>query len=359
MTTLSKFGIIKKKAFLATKHPVTLPTHIYYESPEPTSYFEASKQEVWRRAMYEEFCSMQRWGTWSLVQFSPSKHIVGCKWVFKIKHNTDGSIARYKARLVAKGFHQEQGIDYNETFSPVVKHSTIRVILALAVQFHWSLHQLDATNAFLHGILKEDIYMTQPQGFTDPSFPNHVCKLHKSFYGLKRAPRAWYERFSSFLIGLGFHTSFPDASLFVRFHKGSIAIILLCVDDLVLTGNDNCLLNWVLSLKWNTWDIFIISLVLRLITLPMGYFCHEPTILKTYFFMLPCLMLNQLLPPAITNLLQPVYLLHPWNNQQSIGVLQVLFNTNRNNQRFASLSVTIFSLQAHGDWSPPWLEGAC
>lgn len=197
--------------------------------------------------MYEEFCAMQRRGTWSVVQFSPSKHIVGCKWVFKIKHNTDGSIARYKARLVAKGFHQEQGIDYNETFSPVVKHSTIRVILALAVQFHWSLHQLDATNAFLHGILKEDIYMTQPQGFTDPSFPNHVCKLHKSIYGLKQAPRAWYERFSSFLIGLGFHTSFPDASLFVRFHKGSIAIILLCVDDLVLTGNDKQYINSLLT----------------------------------------------------------------------------------------------------------------
>lgn len=121
------------------------------------------------------------------------------------------------------------------------------MILALAVQFHWPLHQLDVTNAFLHGILKEDIYTTQPQGFTDPSFPNHVCKLHKSIYGLKQAPRAWYERFSSFLIGLGFHRTFAEASLFVRFHKYSIAIILLCVDDLVLTGNDKQYINSLLT----------------------------------------------------------------------------------------------------------------
>lgn len=148
---------------------------------------------------------------------------------------------------MAKGFHQEQGIDYTETFSPVVRHSTIRVVLALAVQFGWPLHQLDVTNAFLHVILKEDIYMEQPQGLKDSSFPNHVCRLHKSLYGLKQAPRAWYERFLSFLIGLGFLPNFADASLFVHFHKGSITIILLYVDDLVLTGNDNQYMSSLLS----------------------------------------------------------------------------------------------------------------
>lgn len=130
-----------------------------------------------------------------MVLATPDKNIVGCKWVYKIKHHPDGTVARYKARLVAKGFHQEQGIDYSETFSPIVKQATIRVILSLAVHFNWPLQQLDVTNAFLHGILQETIYMTQPPGFVDSHFPYGVCQLHKSLCGLKQA-RAWFKRFS-------------------------------------------------------------------------------------------------------------------------------------------------------------------
>ena len=159
---------------------------------------------------------MQRQGTWSLVPYSPDKHVVGCCWVYRLKYNHDGSIAHYKARLVAKGFHQEYGVDYTETFSPVVKQSTVRVVLALAIHFNWVLDQLDVTNAFLHGILNEDIYMVQPTGFVNACFPTHLCKLHKSLYGLKQALRAWYERFSNFLLGLGFHTTYADPSLFIR-----------------------------------------------------------------------------------------------------------------------------------------------
>lgn len=103
---------------------------------------------------------------------------MGCRWVHKIKHNPDGSIARYKARLLAKGFHQEFGVDYHETVSPVVKHTTIRLVLSLAVHYNWSLRQLDVTNAFLHGILQEDTFMAQPPSFIDLRFPRHVCKLH-------------------------------------------------------------------------------------------------------------------------------------------------------------------------------------
>lgn len=187
MVTRAKSGISKKKVFLASKHLVSLlQTHITKLWNQ-----QASKSEDWRRAMADEFSALQRQGTWSLVPHSPSKHVVGCRWVYKLKHNQDGPIARYKARLVAKGYHQEHGIDPTETFSPVVKHSTIHVILALAVHFKWPLHQLDVTKAFLHGILQEEIYMTQPPGFIDPSFPpNHLCRLHKSLYGLKQAPCA-------------------------------------------------------------------------------------------------------------------------------------------------------------------------
>ena len=110
--------------------------------------------------------------------------------MYKLKYNNDGSISRYKARLVAKGFHQQFGIDFDETFSPVVKPFTVRIILSLAVQFNWPLKQLDVQNDFLHGFLKEEVFMVQPPGYMDPALPNHVCLLQKSLYGLKQTPWA-------------------------------------------------------------------------------------------------------------------------------------------------------------------------
>jgi hypothetical protein len=110
---------------------------------------------------------------------------VGCRWVYKLKRHSDGTIARYKARLVAKGYHQQQGLDYEETFSPVVKPATIRLVLSIAAQQSWPLRQLDVSNAFLHGFFKETVYMEQPPGFIDSALPHHVCKLKKALYGLK------------------------------------------------------------------------------------------------------------------------------------------------------------------------------
>ena len=130
--------------------------------------------------------------TWSFVPSPLGKNIVGCKWVFKLKRNSDGTISRYKARLVAKGFHQQYGIDFVKTFSPVIKPPTIKLILALAVTYNCPLKQLDVRNAFLHGILKNEVYMQQPIGYVDSSHPHQVCKLHKSIYGHKKAPRAWF-----------------------------------------------------------------------------------------------------------------------------------------------------------------------
>ena len=128
--------------------------------------------------MDDEFKALTDQKTWVLAPKPHRRHPVGCKWVYKIKHNADGSISRYKARLVAKGYNQKYGLDYSETFSPVIRQETIRLVLSLAVH----------NNAFLHGMLDETIYMTQPPGYVDPRFPQHVCKFQKSLYGLKQAP---------------------------------------------------------------------------------------------------------------------------------------------------------------------------
>ena len=139
---------------------------------------------------------------------------------------------------MAKGYFQSEGIDYHETFSPVAKPPTIREYLSLALHFSWPIKQLDISNAFLHGILEEEVFMTQPLGFEDSVYPSHVCLLHKALYGLKQAPRAWYSTFSSFLVSYGFTNNKYDSSLFI-FHRGSAIILLLgYADDILITGND-------------------------------------------------------------------------------------------------------------------------
>jgi len=163
--------------------------------------------------------------------------VIRNKWVFKLKQKADGSLDRYKARLVAKGFDQEAGVDFHETFSPVIKPATIRLVLALAVHFNWVIRQLDISNAFLHGHLEEEVLMEQPKGFEDPNYIDHVCLLHKSVYGLKQAPRAWFLRLSQALLELGFTSSAVDTSLFM-FHQHLVHVfVLIYVDDILVSSN--------------------------------------------------------------------------------------------------------------------------
>ncbi|KAM1956212.1 hypothetical protein ACFX16_025655 [Malus domestica] len=237
MITRAKSGIHKpnpRYAMTATKHPIL-------SSVEPTCVSQAVKDPLWRHAMSNEFNALIRNGTWELVPFLPSHNLIGCKWVFRIKRHPDGTIDRYKARLVAKGFHQRPGVDFSDTFSPVVKPTTIRIVLHLAVTHGWPIRQLDVNNAFLHGTIRENVYMVQPPGFVDSNHPSHVCKLRKALYGLKQAPRAWYKELHSFLLSHGFVNAISDASLFLLKNGTAVIYFLVYVDDLLITGNDSSL----------------------------------------------------------------------------------------------------------------------
>jgi hypothetical protein len=177
--------------------------------------------------------------------------VVTEKWIFKHKFHADGSLDRYKARWVLRGFTQRPGIDYDETFSPVVKPATVRTVLTLAHSRDWPIHQLDVKNAFLHGTLSETVYCSQPTGFVDAALPNHVCRLNKSLYGLKQAPRAWYSRFASFLLSLGFTEAKSDTSLFIYRRSTDTVYLLLYVDDIVLTASSEQLLHRVIAAMKN------------------------------------------------------------------------------------------------------------
>ena len=162
--------------------------------------------------------------------------MVGCKWIYKIKTRSDGSIKRYKVCLVAKGFTQEYKIDYEETFAPVARISFIRTLLAVAAASKWNLFQMDVKNAFLNGELSEEVYMQPSPGLSVDS--NKVFHLRRALYGLKQAPRAWFAKFSSTIFLLGYTTSSYDFALFLRRIDKDIILLLLYVDNMIIIGDD-------------------------------------------------------------------------------------------------------------------------
>lgn len=245
MVTRSMIGNLKPKLFLITHHPLSLTPPLEFKI-EPTCYTQAKQHLAWRQAMDAEYNSLISNGTWSLVPPPSTKNVIGCKWVFR-QRKADGSIDRHKARLVALGCSQQEGLDFHETFSPVVKPATIRLILSITFSRQWPIRQLDVQNAFLHGFLREEVYMRQPSGYIHPSHPHLVCRLHKSLYGLKQAPRAWFQRLSSLLISLGFRASLSDASLFIYNDGTHEMFLLIYVDDFLITGSSEALLHRLVS----------------------------------------------------------------------------------------------------------------
>ena len=168
--------------------------------------------------MVEKMTALEKNATWELVPLPNGKKTVGCRWVFTVKHKADGTIERYKARLVAKGYTQSYGVDYRETFAPVAKLNTVRVLLSLAANQDWPLLQFDVKNAFLHGDLTEEVYMDPPPGVQKYSDIAMVCKLRKALYGLKQSPRAWFGRFTKSMRNFGYKQSNSDHTLFLK-HK--------------------------------------------------------------------------------------------------------------------------------------------
>jgi hypothetical protein len=190
-------------------------------------------------AMTEEYQSIMKNDVWEVVPRPKNKDVVSSKWIYKIKHGADGSIEKHKAIFVDRGFSQKEGIDYEEFFSLVARYTSIKTIISLATKMKWKLHQMDAKTNFLNGVIEEYIYIEKPQGFEVEYRKTHVWRLKKALYSLKQAPRAWYGRIDSFLTSLGFTKSKVDPNLYFKVMNDEPVILLLYVDDLLLTGEEN------------------------------------------------------------------------------------------------------------------------
>ncbi|KAL8109804.1 hypothetical protein AgCh_025773 [Apium graveolens] len=242
------------------------------KTEDPKTFYQAIEQQHWIDAMNVELEALEANDTWDVTTLPSNKKAIGCKWLYKTKFKSDGSIERFKARLVILGCKQVYGVDYENTFAPVAKMTTIRALLAVAVVNDWMVVQMDVTNAFLHGELEEIVCMKMPVGYTHvgcriykekrdsttKTTPLTVCRLKKSLYGLKQAPRNWFSKLSITLIGLGFVQSKSDYSLFTLTNDSSITLVLAYVDDLLITGNSGSEIDYLkrmLSAKFHMKDL--------------------------------------------------------------------------------------------------------
>ncbi|XP_075111769.1 uncharacterized protein LOC142181952 [Nicotiana tabacum] len=204
---------------------------------DPKTFQEAMSSRdaaFWKEAIDDEMDSIISNNTWVLVDLPLGSKPIGCNWVFRRKYNTDGSVQTFKARLVAKGFIQKEGIDYFDTYAPVARITSIRVLLSLDSIYDLYVYQMDVKMAFLDGNLSEEIYMQQPEGFVLPGNEKKVCKLIKSLYGLKQVPKQWHERFDSVILSNGFVHNSADKCIYSKFTKEYGVIICLYVDDMLI-----------------------------------------------------------------------------------------------------------------------------
>ncbi|KAM2898135.1 hypothetical protein COP2_007704 [Malus domestica] len=213
---------------------------------DPRDYTEAMSDidsKRWQEAMKSEMDSMYQNQVWTLVDPPEGIVPVGNKWVFKRKIGVDGNVETYKARLVAKGYRQREGIDYEETFSPVAMIKSIRILLAIVAYHDYEIWQMDVKTAFLNGYLEEELYMTQPEGFVSKSEKPKVCKLQRSIYGLKQASRSWNIRFDTEIKTFGFAQNEDDNCVYQKVVGEAVVFLVLYVDDILLFGNDTAVLS--------------------------------------------------------------------------------------------------------------------
>ena len=212
---------------------------LMYLNNEPRNFMEAKESKEWTRACVEEIESIEKNETCVLVDLPCGVKPIGLKWIFKLKRNADGSINKYKSRLVAKGYVQRHGVDFDEVFAPVARIETIRLLVNLAATHGWEVHHLDVKTAFLHGELKETVYVTQPEGFEKKGEENKVYKLKKALYGLRQAPRAWNNKLNTILCELEFVKCAKEPSVYRKLVNGDLLVVAVYVDDLFVTGTNS------------------------------------------------------------------------------------------------------------------------
>ncbi|XP_070668918.1 uncharacterized protein [Malus domestica] len=206
---------------------------------EPENFEEAESDIAWKKAMEDEMAMIEKNSTWELVNRPSEKPMIGFKWVYKTKLNMDGTVQKNKARLVAKGYFQQPGVDFNETLAPVARLDTIRTLISLAAQKGWNLFQLDVKSAFLNGVLEEEVYVDQSQGFEVKNEENKVYRLIKALYGLKQALKAWYSEIDTYFSQRGFKKSPSEATVYVKGgNETDVLMVGIYVDDVVFTGNN-------------------------------------------------------------------------------------------------------------------------
>ena len=193
--------------------------------------------------MYEELHQFVWNDVWELVPRQKGVNVIGTKWIFKNKSDEHGTVIKNKSRLVAQGYTQVEGIDFDETVAPIARLESTRIILAIAGHLNFKLYQLDVKNAFLNGMLQEEVYVEQPKGFVDPHRLDDVYKLKRALYGLKQAPSAWYDRLTAYLTEHGFKRGSADTTLFIRKDKNSFVVAQIYVDDIVFGATNDSLVH--------------------------------------------------------------------------------------------------------------------
>ncbi|GJS45557.1 putative ribonuclease H-like domain-containing protein [Tanacetum coccineum] len=205
----------------------------FLSQEEPKKVSQALADESWVEAMQEELLQFKLQDVWVLCDLPDGKRVIGTKWVFRNKRDERGTIIKNKARLVAQGYRQEEGVDYDEVFAPVARIEAIRLFLAFASFMGFTVYQMDVKSAFLYGNITEEVYVKQPPGFEDPTHPNKVYRVVKALYGLHQAPRAWYERLSTFLLKHGYRRGAIDKTLFIKKDRRDIMLVQVYVDDII------------------------------------------------------------------------------------------------------------------------------